>query len=343
MFNTGQPGPLRLFTQPLSKEVSWLLPFGLFSALLLVFRARPRWPLVARQHRALFLWGGWLITGVVFFSVAGFFHQYYLTMMAPPLAALVGIGSVETWNVSRRNFWPGIGLLLFAAGITVGFQMYNARMFVANVWWQPLAVAGVAGGAVALVAAGIRRSGRAAVAGFGLVIASVLVTPGVWSALTSMDPGTSSNLPAAYGGREEFGRGGMPFGPGGDRGQANQEMINFLEANTRGTKYLVAVDSANQGDGYVLATGRPVLFMGGFSGQDRVVTGEDLSRMAGDGELKYILWGGGPGGFGRQSDISTWIAANCTQVQGVSAGVSGFGGRAGLGSTLYQVNSTIGR
>ena len=32
-FNIGQPGALRLFVVPLSKEVSWLLPFGIFAAL----------------------------------------------------------------------------------------------------------------------------------------------------------------------------------------------------------------------------------------------------------------------------------------------------------------------
>ena len=37
---------------------------------------------------------------------------------------------------------------------------------------------------------------------------------------------------------------------------------------TRPAKYLVAVQSANQGDSIVLATGEPVLFMGGFNGGD---------------------------------------------------------------------------
>lgn len=88
MFNTGQPGPLRLFTGSLAKNIAWLLPFGLFGAVLLAFRARPRWA-IAQKHQAMVLWGGWLVTGGVFFSVAGFFHEYYLSMLTPPLAALV--------------------------------------------------------------------------------------------------------------------------------------------------------------------------------------------------------------------------------------------------------------
>jgi hypothetical protein len=48
----GQAGVLRLFTSPLSKEASWLLPFGLFGMALLAIRTRVRWP-IAPKHQAL--------------------------------------------------------------------------------------------------------------------------------------------------------------------------------------------------------------------------------------------------------------------------------------------------
>jgi len=57
----------------LSNEVSWLLPFALFSGILLIFRARLHWP-VAPKHQALVLWGIWLLTDIIFFSIANFFH-----------------------------------------------------------------------------------------------------------------------------------------------------------------------------------------------------------------------------------------------------------------------------
>ncbi|MGZ6364292.1 MAG: glycosyltransferase family 39 protein, partial [Ktedonobacterales bacterium] len=77
MFNTGNPGLFRLFTQPLGGQIVWLLPLALIGivALALAQRFRPR---EDRQQQSLILWGTWLLTMAVFFSVAGFFHQYYL-------------------------------------------------------------------------------------------------------------------------------------------------------------------------------------------------------------------------------------------------------------------------
>ncbi|MCE7861600.1 MAG: hypothetical protein DYG86_17675 [Chloroflexi bacterium CFX2] len=65
----------------------------------------------------------------------------------------------------------------------------------------------------------------------------------------------------------------------------------------------------------MLATGRPVLYMGGFAGQDEVVTVDDLKEMVASGELRYILYGGDRG---NKQDIANWLASSCTAVNGVT-------------------------
>ncbi len=342
---TGQAGPLRLFTVPLSKEVSWLLPFGLFSAVLLAFRTRLRWP-IGQHHRAMLLWGGWLLTGGAFFSVAGFFHEYYLSMLAPPLAALVAIGAVELWRIGEERPWLATGLLLLAACGTLGLQIATAQAFVGNIWWLATGVLLLVIGAVLLVVAASRRLRRLAQAGFITVMAALLITPGIWSALTTMNSSANQSLPSAYS--------GQPSGPanGGDV-QVNQALLNYLEANTRDTKYLIAVPSSMQGSDFVLATGRPVLYLGGFMGTDQVVTGDDLAQMVAAGELRYIYWnrdgGNGFGGRGdSQSSISAWVTSSCmaiedfdtvTQNAGAPDGTSRVGGAGGMQVTLYYCES----
>ncbi len=155
LFGTGQPGALRLFTSGLSKDIGWLLPFGLFAALLLAFRARPRWP-INSKHQALVVWGGWLVTGAVFFSVAGFFHEYYLSILGAPLAALVGIGAAELWHIRERHRWIAAILLVAAAGATLALQLLTVKEFVGSVWWLQPAEALLVAGAVLLASTVIR-------------------------------------------------------------------------------------------------------------------------------------------------------------------------------------------
>jgi 4-amino-4-deoxy-L-arabinose transferase-like glycosyltransferase len=74
-----------MFQSGLAAQASWLLPFGLIMLVAMTLSVSWRRP-HTELHRGLILWGGWLLTCVVFFSVAGFFHQYYLAMLGAPLA-----------------------------------------------------------------------------------------------------------------------------------------------------------------------------------------------------------------------------------------------------------------
>jgi 4-amino-4-deoxy-L-arabinose transferase-like glycosyltransferase len=308
---TGTPGILRLFTSPLSKEMSWLLPIGLLGGLLILLRSRLRWP-VGADHQAMILWGGWLLTGGVFFSIAGFFHQYYLSMLAPPLAALVGIGALGLWQLHKDRPWVAFGLLSIGAGATLAFQAYTAQAFTSSAWWLPAAVPLLAIGLVALALATLRRIPRGAMAAFTCVAIALLVTPGIWSGLTTFAESGNQTLPAAYSGASQnfdggFGRRSSPT--------SNQSTLTFLEQNTLEMEYLVAVPSAMQGAEYVLATGRPVLYMGGFSGQDAVVTPTSLSQLVAEGRLRYVELGGNGFGDRGQSAVTDWVTQKCKALQ----------------------------
>src|SRR6266568_5686003 len=100
MFNTGNPGLLRLFNEPLGGQIVWLLPMALLGMLALAWQGRPRFR-EDRKQQSLILWGVWLLTMAVFFSAAGFFHQYYLSTLAPAICALFGIGVVVMWKDYR--------------------------------------------------------------------------------------------------------------------------------------------------------------------------------------------------------------------------------------------------
>jgi hypothetical protein len=113
----------------------------------------------------------------------------------------------------------------------------------------------------------------------------------------------------------------------------NEELLAYLEANTQGLEYLVAVPSSQSGASLVLATGRPVLYMGGFGGQDDVVTADDLSAMVANGELRYVMYGGDRGA---KADIANWLSVSCSVVPEFSRAAANNQGPGNQATTLYM-------
>ncbi|RME85063.1 MAG: hypothetical protein D6775_03830 [Caldilineae bacterium] len=295
---TGTPGVLRFFRSPLAKQMSWLLPFGLLSVGLSLAGARLRLPLEP-AHQAVVLWGGWLLTCLVFFSaVEGIFHAYYTIMLAPSLAALVGGGFA--WFARRLERPAALAGLSLAAAGTVAFQVFAAHQEGVTAAWLWVAPLLLLLGAVALAWARSRRVGAA------LVLAALLFIPLVWSGLTVLDASPEVNLPSAYTSQTAQ-RLGLP----GREGADSTALLGYLQAHPPGTKYLVAVPSAQVGAPLVLATGQPVLYMGGFAGSDPVVDAEDLAAMVQSGQLRYVLFGAGRGA---RPEIQSWLEATCTPV-----------------------------
>ncbi len=170
----GTPSAIRLFVPPLAKELSWLLPFGLVCLIGLTITAYPSRPLAA-EHQAVILWGGWLLIGLVFFSVANFFHDYYLIMLAAPLAAVIGSG-VAVWWRKREQGWVQWTLALAAAG-TLAFQWWLARQYGQDAWWLRLAAIGLASGLIALLMGHWWLRQMAFVAAYAFLVVAMLITP----------------------------------------------------------------------------------------------------------------------------------------------------------------------
>src|SRR3954454_8443421 len=94
----GPPGLLRLFNTQLGGQIAWLLPFAALAAVaaLVLSAGRPRTDVGRAQ---VLMWSLWLLVHALVFSLmTGIIHSYYVVVMAPAIAALVGIGTVELWR-----------------------------------------------------------------------------------------------------------------------------------------------------------------------------------------------------------------------------------------------------
>jgi len=322
LFVRAPVGPLRLADGQLAAQVGWLLPLALLA--LGAGLARPPWrPPLSPARAALVLWSLWALTYAAVYSWAGgIFHFYYLVLLAPPLAALSGIGFVAGWRLYVNGGWRA-GLLPVALLVSAAWQVYIERSAVgldlpAGDWrrwvhWAPLIGCGLA--AVVLVAVHRVPAARAAAAGAATAaFAALLVLPGAW-ALSSVVVKGIPVLPSA-----DLAR----LAPGESQRDARQRaraawyarLISFLQGNRQGERYLLATSTTRVAAPVIIATGEPVMAMGGFHGLDPILTPEGLARLVEEGQLRFVMQGDlsfidrrmGAAAAGKA--VGDWIRAN---------------------------------
>ena len=219
----GSTGFLRLFNSVMGGQASWLLPAAGASLVAgLVVRAKA--PRTDLTRAALVIWGGWLVVaGAVFSFSQGIIHTYYTVVLAPPIAALVGIGAAMAWR-HRRSLWAR-GL---AAGVTLGTAVWADVLLDRTPNWAPWLRPLILGAAVMAVAGLLFNSGTTAgrlaplrkpagAMAVGAVAIALLAGPVAYTAQTVTTAHTGS-IPSAGPASANGGGFGGPGGAG-SRGQ----------------------------------------------------------------------------------------------------------------------------
>ncbi|WP_405016809.1 glycosyltransferase family 39 protein [Kitasatospora sp. NBC_00070] len=140
-------------------------------------------------------------------------------------------------------------------------------------------------------------------------------------------PPGGGTAPGATGGR---GMGGGGMGGLINGAQVSDELAKLLKQDAdRYTWAAAAVGSQNQAS-YQLATGAPVMALGGFNGSDPSLTLDAFKQYVQEGKVHWFIGGagamgggteggtgggmggGGMGGSNRSAEIATWVAATFT-------------------------------
>jgi 4-amino-4-deoxy-L-arabinose transferase-like glycosyltransferase len=197
-------------------EIGWLYPLAVVSlAAGLAWRGRAR--RTDPMRAGLVMWGGWLITfGVVYSVMSNIPHTAYMASLAPPLAALSGAGIVMFWRWYRAGSWAG-WLLALAVGLELAWAYHlwsGFRNFLP--WVLPVALAAGVVAIVVMVMGRLSRRARGAVVGAGLTVgvAAMLAAPTAWAASVLDSQYAGSSFDASAGPAGGFGPGGGGARPG---------------------------------------------------------------------------------------------------------------------------------
>jgi 4-amino-4-deoxy-L-arabinose transferase-like glycosyltransferase len=210
-------------------------------------------------------------------------------------------------------------LLPAATLVTAGFQWYIVHPYddtIGSGWSIGILAAGIIVSLVLVVLKGKQSFV------FSASIAAVLVLligPLYWAA-TPITYGLNSQTPEA-GPSSSEGRGGM----GGNASNfernsaasANESLMSYLEENNTGEPYLFATLDYGTAAPYIVDKGASVVILNGFSNSDTVYTPDTLKALVESGKVKYFLInnsGGMGGGRGGNSELTTWITENGTEV-----------------------------
>ncbi len=326
-------GPLRLLDPSLATQFGWLLPLAIIGCAITVARgwraARRRPGPLGPGGQMLALFAGWaLIYGIVLSAAAGIFHAYYIVTMAPPVAALAGIGAAQLWRSwragDRFHAFPPM-----AFGLTAVWQIWIgvAELIPSEDAIDPLslgllvALLGGAGLAAASLLVLTSKHPRAAGAAFACGILALLTLPAAWSVATAARVGAIpdplarlSAPPGRFGGQG----GGPQFAGAVQNGGQNldtRRLVAFTRANNSGETFLFAAPTTRIAAPIIIAGGEPVMAMGGFSGSDPIVGPDSIAAMVARGDLRFVLFRNGAFGRGaadraRAAALDAWLGAH---------------------------------
>jgi 4-amino-4-deoxy-L-arabinose transferase-like glycosyltransferase len=318
----GEAGALRLLNESLGGQAGWLLGAAVAAGIgvLVITRLKRTDP---RTGWLLAVGGAGLTAAVAFSRAEGIFHPYYVSQLAPMIAALAGAGV----GVLLRGGMTGgrvriLGPAFVLGGVVTEWLVLRTTSDLA--WLPPLLVAAGAGAAVLLAADVLGRRGRVAVVTGA--VAALLFAPASWSLQT---PGyaTSGTFPAGGPAATGFGGGGgapparggfaargggTPFG--GDASSLSAALA-YVEANGGGT---IAVASQSGAAGSLIASGADVAALGGFSGRESQVSTAWLADAVENGRIRWVVTSaaGGMGNDGRigASEVMAAVEAVGTPV-----------------------------
>ncbi|HYA31268.1 MAG TPA: hypothetical protein VED67_00810, partial [Thermodesulfovibrionales bacterium] len=336
MNGEGTPGITRFFDEQLAGQFSWLLPLALIGLLAWVRRPSSLTlkgfedaGIAGERGLTLIALLFWLVPGLLFFSfTTTFAHTYYIATIAPPLAALVGIGAVVMYREYLADGWKG--WLLVGAVLVTGLLQALFLSYVTA--WSglliPLVLLGTIGCSGILAYLRIREHAISQYCQKFIVIIALgllFIAPLVWSCSLLLS-GNGNNQPLAgpqparvgvgmgqgtgyipglnrtgfiqdRAGRERLsGLRNASYAPGrsslalpGMGGASGTQLADYLLAHTTNETWILAVPSAMSGANLIIETGKPVMALGGFSGTDQILDVTSLSSLIKEGKVRYFL------------------------------------------------------
>lgn len=327
------PGPFRIYIPLLAGQISWFIPFVLLGAIGALFYIRSLERTERRRkYIALGIWFGWAVFMLVFFSFYHrLTHRYYLNIVAPGIAALTGIGFSNLLKLYSRR-----GLKAFLLPITLLVTLALQIMILSNypewkMFLMPAFEVCLAAALLLTLMLIIYKFIQPGILQHATLLLSIgcmiilLFAPAIWSFTTVIrvvsgsdpyagpellgKPKAGSALPAMKTIMKELKFNGADM----TIPAYYQALSKYLIQNQGNAYYIAAATDAGLLENIIIETGEPVIPLGGFSSNDRILTLTEFENLFQSGKVKYFLVG--PEKIsGSNLKIINWAIANSKMI-----------------------------
>lgn len=265
--------------------IGWLLPAllllgaaGLVLGLRLPRTDRPRAMLLASLV-------GVTVPLIAYTLMSGIYHSYYSAIVMPPLALGLALAVHE---VRRHAPAPAARMLVVAAS-TVTTVWTVVLLLQAPMAVRPLIVPVLVLGIVAAVLLAATAPGTSAWRAAGVVaVLAALLAPGAASVVTSAQP--------------HAGSGPVVLSPSTTHDVADPQVVDLLVSSeaTTPTRWAAATYKSRPAAAYQLASGLPIMPIGGYTGSDPSPSLARFQQLAESGQIRWYLGSGG--------EIGAWVS-----------------------------------
>lgn len=336
-------GITRLFSKNiLSDQIVWFIPLAIIGFIVSAISEKLSFGLSTIRKQSLAMWALWFLPEFIYFSwTTGTFHPYYLTMLAPPIAALAGIGIVSMWQQFSNCHWTKWFLpisLVFNASIQLLMLYYfvdYSKIIIALFIMLILFTLVPSVTLIYIISNENYHKSTVKIKFSKYLVSAALfgmfVTP-LTGSLLAVTKNLSSSFPAA--GLELFKN--STSNNSLTLTSKSSKLIDYLVKNkSANQKYFLVVSSSSDAADIIIKTGEPVMATGGFLGNVSSISLSAFQKLVENGDIRFVMTGGkGSGSF--DSEIMTWV-----QRVGVLVSSSEYGSNANMqgSNQLYDLNS----
>ena len=309
----GNASPFRLWIKSIYGQISWLLIMDIAS--MIVCSKKIKIKTITMKEVTFIFWEIWFFTMFIFFSFAGFYHRYYLCMIAPSISILCGIGipkmiSSFKEKSSWKQFILPISFILTMILEINHILKYDEVPLVLEI----IIFASTFICILFMLLYYLKKNKKHSLKVISITLfTAILISPFYW-ALTPVIYVPSLVKPSAGPDIGTNDSKDINSNMSGSSMVSNEDFAlqQYLVTHYKKGSFLVVALRSNDVAKLIMSTGLPAYAYGGFLGNDNSLTLDKLKEYVAEGKITYFLIS--REGVESNSEITDYVKEHATLI-----------------------------